>query len=129
MTFEIPNIKQIPAGTYKAQLEKVEVVEGGKYTSASNPDGSFRKWHWLLELDGKLEAFSDTTSINTGPNSTSYKRLTALLGEEPKSGQKIETPTGKTVLLQITQKENGFPKVEAVLPYVDPQQTTPGVPR
>jgi len=72
---------------------------------------------------------SDLTSANTGPQSTSYARLTALLGRAPKSGETIQDPTGSRVLLTITKNEKGFPKVVAIAPYSDPQQVLEGVPR
>ena len=130
MTFTIPQpAKVIEPGTYKAQLEKVEIRTGGKFTSDINPDGNYRMWHWLIDVNGNLEAYSDTTSMFTGPKSESFKRLTALLGKAPVAGEQIETPTGKTVLLTLSVKENGFNKIEAVSPYVEPQQALPGVPR
>lgn len=125
MTFEIPDIVDIPDGTYTATLEKVEVDKG--------QFGEFRKWHWLVEatIDGQAQILplSQLTSANTGPQSTSYKQLTALLGEAPKAGQKIESPTGKRVTIQIGHNEKGFPKVLNVAPFSEPQQVLPGVPR
>ena len=136
MTFEIPQPSgsDLEPGTYKAQLLGVTVKSGGKFVSPQNPEGKYRLWDWAVEKAGdngevELVPFSDTTSLNTGPKTNSYARLTALLGKAPQAGETIETPTGKTVMLQIVRKENGFAKVEAVLPFVDPQQTLPGVPR
>lgn len=116
-------------GNYKAQLVGVTIKDGGKFTSPQNPTGKYRLWDWAVEKDGELVPFSDTTSLNTGPKTVAYSRLTALTGKPPQAGEKIPTPTGKTVILQIGVKENGFPKIEAVIPYVDPQQTVPGIPR
>lgn len=129
--FEIPvtEAPDIPPGTYKAQLMGVAIKSGGKFTSPQNPDGKYRVWDWAVEKDGELVPFSDTTSINSGSKTVSYARLTALLGQAPKPGDKLDSPTGKTVMLQISTKDNGFPKIDAVLPFVDPQQTLPGVPR
>lgn len=124
MPFEIPQSQDIPPGTYKAILEKVEERTGGKFG-----DGNFRVWDWIVDVNGKGELLSVSTSMNTGPRSTSYAWLTALLGRAPQAGEKIDDPTGKQVLLTIGKKDNGFPKVEAVSPYVDPQQTVPGIPR
>ena len=130
--FEIPEAtSDIPPGTYKATLLGVTVKSGGKFVTPQNPDGRYRVWDWGVEVPGEaeLQPFSDTTSLNNGPKTNSYARLTALLGKAPQAGEKLDAPTGKTVMLQISQKENGFPKVDAVLPYVNPQQELPGIPR
>ena len=126
MTFEIPNTVNIEPGNYPAILEKVE-VDNGQF-------GEFRKWHWLVETkdeDGrtKIESLTQLTSANTGPQSKSYQQLTALLGEAPKAGSSVESPTGKRVLLTIGKNAKGFPQVELVSPIVEPQQTLPGIPR
>jgi hypothetical protein len=119
----------IPPGNYKAQLAGTQIKSGGKFKSPDNPDGEYRIWDWLVEKDGELVPFSDTTSIGTTPKTVTFARLTALLGRTPEVGEEIEDPTGKTIVLQIGKKENGWPKVDSVGPYVDPQQTLPGVPR
>ena len=123
MPFQItgPSL-EIADGTYPAILEKVEEYKHDTY-------GDGRKWHWLVEHDGKVDPLSSITSNNTGPASKVYKYLSALLGRELKAGEKIEDPTGSRCLLQITHNSKGFPKVEAVLPFVNPQQTLEGIPR
>ena len=121
MTFEIPNTLQIEPGNYPAILEKVE-VDTGQF-------GDFRKWHWLVEVGDKIESLTQLTSANTGPQSKSFAQLTALLGQPPQAGTKVESPTGKRVLLTIGRNDKGFPTVEGVSMIVDPQQTLPGVPR
>jgi hypothetical protein len=129
MTFEIPQESTLEPGTYKAQLVGTSIKSGGKFVTPVNPEGKYRVWDWAVEKDGELVPFSDTTSINNGSKTKSYARLTALLGKAPQAGDKIEDPTGKTVMLQVVEKENGFAKVEAVLPFAEPQQTLDGVPR
>lgn len=121
MPFEIPTPTAIEPGTYKAQLEKVETDEGNF--------GKYRKWFWIVEVDGKLESLSVLTSAHTGPNSKSYAWLTALLGRAPQAGETIEDPTGKTVLLAISKNDKGFNKVDAVMPIVEPTEVSPGIPR
>lgn len=123
--FEITGV-EIPPGNYPAILEKVE-VDSGQF-------GDFRKWHWLVEVgqeggETKIEPLTQLTSANTGPQSKSYQQLTALLGQAPQAGTKVGTPTGKRVLLTIGKNAKGFPTVEAVSPFAEPQQTLPGVPR
>jgi hypothetical protein len=122
MTFEISGgAPDIPPGTYKAQLEKTTVKTEGRF-------GDFRLWDWLVEVEGELVPLSVSTSLNTGPRTNTFAWLTALLGRAPSTGEKLDDPTGKTVLLQISHKENGWPKIDAVLPYAEPQQTA-GIPR
>lgn len=126
MTIEIKGGVDIPDGTYKAQLESSEVRTDGKFG-----DGSFRVWNWLVETAEGIVPFSDSTSNGTGPKTKAYERIVAILGREPKIGDKIEEADLllKTVVLTIGHKENGFPKVAGVGPYVEPQQTLPGTPR
>lgn len=121
MPFTIGGGIDIPDGTYPATLEK---VEEGESTFGKN-----RTWHWLVELEDRIESLSVFTSANTGPQSTAYKWLTALLGEAPKTGQTYEDPTGTRVLVQIIRNEKGYPKIAAVMPYTAPQQVMEGVPR
>ena len=132
MTFKIADVpEQIEPGTYKAQLEGSQVMEEGSFKTDKNQKGSYRRWNWLVEVPGKegLTPMSDNTSLFTGPKSITHARLTALLGRAPQAGEEIENPVGKTVLLTISKKDNGYAKIDLVSPYVDPQQTVPGVPR
>ena len=122
MPFEIPTSLEIADGTYPGTLERVEPYNHPQY-------GDGRKWFWLIEHDGKLDSLSTITSGNTGPKSKSYAFLTGLLGRAPKAGEQIEDPTGNKVLLQITHNDKGFPTVAAVLPFSEPQQELPGIPR
>ena len=121
MTFEIPQTIVIDDGTYPGVLERVESDQG--------QFGTFRKWHWLVDHDGKVDPLSVITSGNTGPQSKSYKWLTALLGRAPQAGEKLETPAGTRVLLKIGHNEKGFATVLEVLSYSEPQQVMEGVPR
>lgn len=125
MTFEIPLTVDVPDGNYTATLEGV--------TEDTGNFGTFRKWTWLVEctIDGQAQIvpLTQLTSANTGPQSKSYQQLTALLGEAPKAGQKIESPNGRRAVVTVTHNEKGFPKVESIGPYIEPQQTLPGIPR
>lgn len=108
--FEITGV-DIPDGTYTATLESVEVSDG--------QFGKYRAWNWLVEVAGEILPLRQLTSANTGPASKSYQQLTALLGSAPKSGEKIEPPTGKRCLLVIGHNEKKFPTVLSVGPYVE----------
>lgn len=122
MTFEISSGNDLEDGTYKAQLARTEVRKDGQY-------GDFRVWHWIVDKGGETVEWSDSTSLATGPGSKTFARLTALTGRVPVVGEKIEEPTGKTVVLTIGRKKNGFGGVQAIGPYVDPQTTVEGLPR
>jgi len=127
MTFEVPITVDIPDGTYVASLAGV--------TEDTGQFGKFRRWEWLVEVpktddkEGSIEELSQLTRANTGPQSKSYRQLTALLGEAPKAGQKIDSPNGKRVTVTITHNDKGFPTIGEVGPYVDPQMALPGIPR
>lgn len=112
----------VPPGTYKAQLVGVQDGIPTQY-------GTARRWTWLIDVNGKGEELNDLTSENNGPRTESFKRLEVLIGRKPVAGETIEDPTGKTVLLVITEKENGWPKVAEVLPFVEPAQLEAGIPR
>ena len=113
---------QIPDGTYKAQLTGVQDGIPTQY-------GTARRWSWLLDVNGEGKELNQMTSENNGPQSVSFKQLEALIGRKPVAGETIEDPTGKTVLLEIKQGANGWPKVVAVLPYQQPLEMEPGIPR
>ena len=129
MTFEVSDFTDVADGSYPATLAGVEVKKGG-FGGAD-----YRRWSWLVEVVNKetgeveIVPLDQLTSMNTGPQSNSYKQLTALLGAAPKAGEKIEAPTGKRVTLTIGHNEKGFPKVIGCGPFVDPQATLPGIPR
>src|SRR5262245_35676166 len=119
MPFNVPDT--IADGTYRATLQSV-TEEPGQF-------GTMRKWHWLLDVEGKLVPYTQFTPATTGPGTTSYKQLTVLLGRAPQSGETIEDPTGVTVLLTVKANEKGTPKVDNLAPYVAPQTTVDNVPR
>ena len=63
-----------------------------------------RKWTWLVEHDGAIDAHTEMSSANTSPKSKSFAWLTGLLGKEPQVGERYEDPTGTRVLLQLKQE-------------------------
>lgn len=122
MPFEITaSGPDIADGTWPAVLESVS-EDSGQF-------GKFRKWTFLVEHDDKIDALTVYTSANTGTGSKSYAFLAGLLGKQPQIGERYEDPTGTRVLVQITRNKKGFPTVDAVLPFTEPQQVLPGVPR
>lgn len=116
------NGPNIPDGTYKAQLLR---VEDGIPTAF----GTARAWYFLVDVDGTGEELKQLTSENTGPSSKSYKWLTALLGREPQVGETLEDPTGKTVLADIERNKKGFPAIGEMRAIVEPTQVEAGIPR
>lgn len=125
MPFEInaPAGLQVPDGTYPAILESVIEEPSGKF-------GPQRKWTFLVEHDGEVTAHTELSSMNTSPKTKSYAWLTGLLGKAPQIGERFEDPTGTRVLLRIEKNpETGYMKVKEVLPFTEPQQVLPGVPR
>lgn len=120
MPFEITGTS-VPDGTYTATLEKVETDQG--------QFGTYRKWHWLVQVNDQLQSLSSITSANTGPQSKSYLWLQAIMGRALQAGEKIEDPTGSRCVLTIGTNEKGFSTVLTVAPYTEPQQTIPGIPR
>lgn len=120
-TIDAPKGANIPEGTYKSQLLKVETGNG--------QFGPQRKWFWLVDVNGAGEELSVLSSMNTSPGSKAYKWLTALLGRAPVVGESFEDPTGKTVMLNIGPNDKGYPTIKDIIPIVEPVQTEAGIPR
>ena len=127
MPFTIGESKSLAPGTYKGQLIEVS-VKLKETKPGSGVFDEYRMWDFVAEVDGELVPVSATSSMNTGPKSKAYQWLTALTGRAPQAGETIEDPIGKTVLLTISQKDNGFPKIDLLTAYVEPT-VTDGVPR
>lgn len=125
MTFEITGNK-IPDGQYTAILLEVK-EEQGQY-------GKQRKWDFAAEVpngeSGQLETQTITglTSANTGPQSKAYAWLSGIEGRPLKAGEKVD-PIGKRCILTVAANDKGFATIQAISPYVEPQQVLPGVPR
>lgn len=120
-TIDAPKGPDIAPGTYKAQLLRVE--------NGTGQFGPQRKWFWLVDVNGTGEELSVLSSTNTSPGSKAYKWLAALLGRSPATGETIEDPTGKTVMLALSKNDKGYAKIDDVLPIVEPVQTEAGIPR
>lgn len=126
MTIEIAEFTDIPEGQHTGTLEKVEEGRGNF--------GPFRKWSWLVELKGEngetdIVPHMQYGSGGTGPRSGTFQILTALLGRQPKAGEKVEPPIGNRAVLTFGRNEKGYPKIVAYSPYVDPQKTLDEIPR
>lgn len=120
-TIDPPKGANIPDGTYKAQLMNVN--------STTGQFGAQREWYFLVDVNGKGEELKAFTSANTSPSSKAFKWLSALLGRTPQTGETIEDPTGKTVMLVIAKNDKGYPAIVDVMPHVEPVQVEAGIPR
>lgn len=120
MPFTIP--KQIEPGSYPALLERITEEPGGKF-------GIKRTWYWQVETPDGVRPHQEMTTANNGIGTKSGKRLAALLGRPLVAGETVDDPTGRRAVLVLVRNEKGFIDVSDVLPYVEPQQTLPGVPR
>lgn len=119
------NSDVIPAGTYTGILEAVTIKN---IVSRFNPNGDdMREWHFQINVNGDLKPVDGLTSQATGPNSTAYRWLSALLRRDLKAGEQIESPVGQNCLCVVKVSERGFSKVTDVLPAPNPpeQSTLP----
>lgn len=129
--FNIPTTVDVPDGVYTAMLEEVEEGDGSF--------GKYRKWHFLVDVPSdklgkpagtvEIVPLSALTSINTGPQSKSYKWLTALLGGAPQAGTAVASPNGSRAVVTVTHNDKNFPTISDVGPYVDPVKSGDGIPR
>jgi hypothetical protein len=123
VTFEIGGV-DIPDGVYSATLEGTEIQKDGGF------DGKgYRKWHFLIDVNGELTPWTALTSFHTGPRSNTRKWLEALLRRPLVIGEKIDDPVGQKVTVVIGRNDNGYAKINELQPLGEPQQILPGVPR
>jgi hypothetical protein len=105
------------ASAYEALEEGVyaaELISIDKGTSESY--GDFLRWNFSVTLsDGTLAPVTAASSASTGPKSKAYKWATALLGHAPVAGQPEEL-AGKKAQLHLIINDDGFNRVESVLP-------------
>jgi hypothetical protein len=104
--FGAPKSPQVEDGAYDAKLVAIDI-------KTNKTDGStFRSW----AFDASGIRISDTTSLAMGPDSKAFLWATALLGREPKPGDKLADLIGRYCLLLVTAKPNGYPKVKVMPP-------------
>lgn len=115
----------VPAGTYTGILEKVEPEQ------VTSQYGQKVMWRWtfLLSVNGEARELDGLTSQATSPKSKAYAWLTAILGRAPAIGETLEPPIGKQVLVTVKEKDNGWPAISGLSPFVAPESIVPGVPR
>jgi hypothetical protein len=107
--FTASTYEAIPEGIYPAQLLGIEKLPSEAF-------GEFLKWSFRLRLaDGNTSDLSAASSTSTGPKSKAYKWAAVLLGHAPAPGA-AEDLTGKVCQLHVIVNEDGFNRVEALLP-------------
>jgi len=108
----------VPPGTYPATL--VAVTPKRLATKYSDPPGTeqdFLEWTWLVDGPDKDVEITSLTSLATGPKSTMFTILTALLGAEAVTvgaGFDEKDLVGKAVMVQVTEQE-GFSKISGII--------------
>jgi hypothetical protein len=108
-SFTASEYEALPAGLYGAQLVSIERQPGDQF-------GDYLRWTFNVRLaDGSSTQVGFNTSTNTGPRSNAYKWATGLLGHKPAPGQ-AEDLTGLTCQLAIVVNDEGFNRIESVMP-------------
>lgn len=109
--FTASEYEAIDPGIYPAQLVGIEKLNSETF-------GEFLKWSFKVRLaDGTLGDLSAASSTATGPKSKAYKWAAALLGHTPVAGA-TEDLAGKVCQLNVVVNEEGFNRIDALLPAV-----------
>ena len=98
----------IPAGTYPAKLDTIEVRDGVQF------EGEFRVWTFALDNGSSV---SGSSSMNTGSKSKGGRWIRNLLGRKPEKGETVKL-SGLPCLVVVEEDDKGWPKVTDVLPPV-----------
>lgn len=116
--FSATSYEPIDPGIYPGRLDSIE-------SGTSETYGEFRKWNFTLKLtDGSFQTLSAVSSTASGPKSKGYKWAAALLGRNPKAGETLDL-TGKLCQVHVIVNDDGFNRVEAVLPVAATGGTSP----
>lgn len=108
-SFAATSYEPIDPGVYPGRLDSIE-------TGTSETYGEFRKWNFTLKLgDGSFTTLSAVSSTASGPKSKGYKWASAILGRNPKAGETLDL-AGKLCQVHVIVNDDGFNRVEAVLP-------------
>jgi hypothetical protein len=111
----------IKPGTYEATLIAVNVkhlVPG--FNNPNNEEKMFYEWVFALDNGEQVQGL---TSSFTGPKSTTFKYLVALEGPDkvvPGVGFDTDLLIGKRALVQIGLNDNGWPRIEGLMPPLKP---------
>ena len=121
-SFTAETYEPIEAGVYPATLVGIEEAESEQF-------GKFRKWTFAVDLGDGGEAYllSAPSSPASGPKSKAYKWASALLGRAPVPGEPVNLE-GKKCSLHVIVNEDGFNRVESVLPVPTTRRPATGKP-
>lgn len=120
MTLDVPESQAIDAGIYPATLTKLELkeIEKGEYAG-----DTIRIWTFNVEVDGKLEPVSGSSSLAFGPKSKAYEWFTAIMGRSPVFGEKgVDIVGRRCSLWLIVDPDSGYNRIKQVLPATDKGQ-------
>lgn len=120
MTLDIPESQAIDQGIYPATLVKLETkeIEKGEYAG-----DTIRIWKFNVEVDGKTEPVTGSSSLSFGPKSKAYEWFTAIMGRTPVFGEKnVEIVGRRCALWLIVDPESGYNRIKQVLPAQDKGQ-------
>lgn len=116
-SFTAAEYEALEAGIYPARLDSIEIGTSETY-------GDFNRWNFTLKLpDGAFTTLTAVSSRSSGPKSKAYKWASAILGRNPKAGEQLDL-SGKQCQLHVIVNEEGFNRVEAVLPITEAKPTT-----
>jgi len=111
--FTATEYEAIEAGVYPARLDSIERATSETY-------GDFLKWSFTLKLpDGTFSPLTAASSTASGPKSKGYKWASAILGHNPKPAEDVDL-AGKQCQVHIIVNDEGFNRIEAVLPLSPP---------
>lgn len=109
----------IKPGTYEGTLTAVnERMIVSTFNNPNNEEKPFFEWVFALSDGSEVQGLS---SAFTGPKSTTFKYLVALMGADAvKQGADFELSdlVGKHALVQIGINDQGWPRIEGVFPPV-----------
>lgn len=107
----------IPPGTYPAALISIKPKRLVTKFSVNGEEQDFLEWTWLVEGEEKDAEINSLTSLATGPKSTMFMILTALLGPDAVTvgaGFDEKDLVGKRVMVQIVEQD-GFSKIDKIV--------------
>lgn len=103
-------------GVYPGRLDSIEEGGDGQF-------GPFNRWNFTVKKpDGTFTVIDAIASAQATPKTKAFKWATALLGRKPNPGEQLDL-TGKLCQLHLSINENGFNKIEAVLPAAGTKAT------
>jgi hypothetical protein len=111
----------IEPGPYEATLIAVNIKH--LVPSQNNPNNEEKMFYeWMFALDNG-EQVAGLTSAFTGPKSNAFKYLVALAGADkvvPGTGFDTDDFIGKRALIHIVLNDNGWPRIESIMPPLKP---------